>query len=214
MTGGSVVVRVTTLCVLSVLQRSLISRAPGLLAVVLVVLLARCTLSTRVALGTDSDQISDLVARVLSGTDTSPDDLVTDNGGVLARAPARSQDVDVTAADSAGRDLDIDVIVFERSGSVRVLLQRKVVALRLEGSVSSELFRDGSVGSHNGDCLSCSETPPPSIHDPSCFHVIYCVGTSTSTSTLKIETDTQPASSTESTYLGSVCQPKIPRTAS
>lgn len=150
MTGRSVVVGVTTLSILSILQGSLVGRAPCLLAIVLVVVLAGCALSARVALSSDADQVANLVARVVSGTHNPSDDFVTDDGRVLTRTPAGPQDVNVATADTACRDLDIDIVLLERSRGVRVLLQRKIVALGFEGSVSSELLRDGSIGRHVG----------------------------------------------------------------
>jgi hypothetical protein len=57
--------------------------------------------------------------------------------------------VDIATADTTCVNLDVDVVVLERSRSVRVLLQGEGVALGLERGVAGELFGDGDVG-HGG----------------------------------------------------------------
>lgn len=120
--GRSIVVGVTSLSVLAVLQSALIRGAPCLLAVVFVVGLASVALTARVALSTDTDKITDLVTRVLAGSANCANDLVPDDCRVFRWTPAGSQGVDITTADAACVNLDIDIVVLEGSRSVRVLL--------------------------------------------------------------------------------------------
>jgi hypothetical protein len=105
-------------------------------------------LSARVALSTDTDDIADLVTRVLSCSRNCSYNLVADDRRVFRRTPACSKDVEVTSTDTACGNLDVDVVVFERSRGVRVLLQGEGVALLFKCGVTGELFWDGSGVGH------------------------------------------------------------------
>jgi hypothetical protein len=86
-------------------------------AVGLVIVLALLALQAGVELGADADALARL-----DQSDLGPDaqglanDLVADAEGEALAAPAAADGVDIGAADAAGLDLDLDIVVLEGLG--------------------------------------------------------------------------------------------------
>lgn len=86
-------------------------------AISLIVVLALLALQTRVDLGADADALALLDQRHF-GPDPHrfPDDFVAAAEGEVLGAPAAGDGVHVGAADAAGFDLHVDIVVFEWLG--------------------------------------------------------------------------------------------------
>lgn len=83
-------------------------------AVVFVLVLAEVALEAGPDLGADADAVADFeVLDVLADLDGFADDFVADAEGAFVVAPAAGDGVKVGAADAAGGDFDVDVVVAE-----------------------------------------------------------------------------------------------------
>jgi hypothetical protein len=86
-------------------------------AIILVVRFADGTIKTRPNLSADADAVTDFQGGHLwSDLDRLANDLVADAKGEVGVSPAASDSVNVTAADAAAFDADINIVVAELFG--------------------------------------------------------------------------------------------------
>lgn len=88
-------------------------------AINLIPILALLALQASSNLRTNTDPLSDLHKRnILSNPQHLADNLMTNTDGIRGAAPARTDSVNIGLADSAGLDLNVDVVGLEGLGGV------------------------------------------------------------------------------------------------
>lgn len=140
---GVTTVRLVTVEVLAVVSHG------ELVAVGLLLHLARAAALTALRLSTDTDTVANLkVLNVLADLGDMTNDLVSNNEGVVGRSPARAKGVNVGTADTAVRDLHLNVGLLE---SLRLEVAPLHVAIGGRGVVGDPAIELGS-GRHDVVC--------------------------------------------------------------